>query len=1528
VATPLAALAAAVTLIAGPAAAGSAAATAVPAGSGRSVRPATRTVQPAPAASVLAGATNLGALAPATSLSGAIVLNPRAEEALASFIAGVSESSSPDFGRYLSKGQFGRTFGPTTATIDSVESFLGRSGLTASGVSADGLFVRFSGRASTVEAAFGTHIDRYRLADGTLGYATTSSVRLPASFAPAVAGVMGLNDLIHYRARPLHDPRTRIGASTPVVPAAGGPHACPGATSQEQYGGVTDDQVAHSYGVDGLYSAGDLARGETVDIFELEPFSTSDIAAFDRCYFGTSHTSQVKTVLVDGGSGTGEGSGEAALDIENVSAVAPGANINVYEAPNSTIGVLDNYDAMVVADNARAISTSWGLCETALQMGAPGTQAIENSIFMEAAAQGESIFAAAGDDGSDDCSPGPQKLPQYLSVDDPGSDPYVVSVGGTTFLSTSEPPAESVWNDGGNGGAGGGGISATWGMPAWQQDSGASGVAGNFYMSKSVYQFCSNDSGGQANDAHPAGFPTTLAAGTLCREVPDVTALADEYTGITVYLNGWTLFGGTSSSAPMWAAIDAEVSDSSYCSGATHGVGFISPLLYHVAADATTYKQAFNDIRVGNNDNFGVGTDLPGGATTYLSGAGYDLASGLGSPRVTNPGGAPGLAELLCKNAKSATRAVVSGISPASGPATGGTAITITGSNFGHDTGTVQIGDVRIGHSGITSWSCTSGKPCTITFVTPPYYKAPGTGGPPGGEAVVSVMPATTGYVANLPGAASTFHYVAPSPLGAPIVDYVNPPAGRAAGGTKITVVGSGFTAGGTPTVTVGGNPATSVHVVSDSELTAVTPSGTAALCQAGSGTATTGACQVEVTVTNSAGVSPVASINPAYQGAINIGANGVFAPPANCGCETVPAMTEFDYAPQPQITSINPPYGNANGGTVETIGGSGFNLLTYDWTNFGNSTLANSQDYNLVGISAKAVQVVEFGAPNPPGNNPQPSPVSVQTYVGLANNSASSKFAYAGIPVVTGLSSKYGSTQGAQPLTIFGTGLEDASSVQFNSWQAPFVPPAVVYRSTPPVSGTSMKIDTPSDVPTDSYVNVCSASGCSHNTLNATYIFDYPGQPVVSFDSPKSGTAHGGTVVTIKGSLLTGVHEVYFGSQPALAFSNGASEQPTGDSTVITAAAPAGIAGSTVDIRVLTYGSSSLSDVNKAVTFSYTKGAPSAPAPVVVRALPGAASVTWQAPLTNGGYPLKSYTLTASSPGRPPIVVKGMSIVTLKYAFPFLQPDVPWSFSVVAVNRAGNGLAATAPATTIPPGSNGYLVATANGSVFGYGGLASDGRAEQLGSIVGIAGEPGGLGYYEAASSGVINHFGDAPFYGSPNLHGARLAGIAVAPGGKGYWVVSDTGAVYAYGTAAYKGGLTKVTNVVGIAPTRDGRGYWITQSDGNVHTFGDAVFHGSMRGKHINKPIVSVIGDPATGGYWLVGGDGGVFAFGAPYYGSMIGKHLNEGATGMVATPSGAGYWIVAADGGVFTFGQASYEGNALHNEKSPAVGIASGL
>ena len=141
------------------------------------------------------------------------------------------------------------------------------------------------------------------------------------------------------------------------------------------------------------------------------------------------------------------------------------------------------------------------------------------------------------------------------------------------------------------------------------------------------------------------------SAATPCRLVPDVSAQADEFTGaITVYRSafggGWSTIGGTSSSTPIWAAMLALVNASATCAAhaATRdGVGFVSPLLYAVASNPGDYAASFNDITTGNNDIYGLDDGQVFPATT-----GYDLASGLGSPRLTGPGGTAGLAYYLC----------------------------------------------------------------------------------------------------------------------------------------------------------------------------------------------------------------------------------------------------------------------------------------------------------------------------------------------------------------------------------------------------------------------------------------------------------------------------------------------------------------------------------------------------------------------------------------------------------------------------------------------------------------------------------------------------------------------------------------------------------------------------------------------------------------------------------------------------------------------------------------------------------------
>jgi hypothetical protein len=128
----------------------------------------------------------------------------------------------------------------------------------------------------------------------------------------------------------------------------------------------------------------------------------------------------------------------------------------------------------------------------------------------------------------------------------------------------------------------------------------------------------------------------------------------------------------------------------------------------------------------------------------------------------------------------------------------------------------------------------------------------------------------------------------------------------------------------------------------------------------------------------------------------------------------------------------------------------------------------------------------------------------------------------------------------------------------------------------------------------------------------------------------------------------------------------------------------------------------------------------------------------------------------------------------------------------------------------------------------------------------------------------------------------------------------------------------------IVGMAYDPATGGYWEVASDGGLFAF-NAPFYGSMGGKPLNKPIVGMAYDPATGGYWEVASDGGLFAFNAPFYGSMGGKPLNSPIVGMAYDPATDGYWEVASDGGLFAF-NAPFDGSMGGQPlNKPIVGMA---
>ena len=166
-------------------------------GAGAAAPTGTKVLAPKPL--IPRGATQLGAVSPTATVSGAVVLQPRDEGALTRFISQVTDKHSPLFHHYLTPGSFAARFGPTPSTIATVKSQLEASGLNVTSVARDGLIIDFEAPASQVETAFRTGLQRYRLANGSIGRARTAPVQVPATIAKYVTSVVGLDTTVKLR---------------------------------------------------------------------------------------------------------------------------------------------------------------------------------------------------------------------------------------------------------------------------------------------------------------------------------------------------------------------------------------------------------------------------------------------------------------------------------------------------------------------------------------------------------------------------------------------------------------------------------------------------------------------------------------------------------------------------------------------------------------------------------------------------------------------------------------------------------------------------------------------------------------------------------------------------------------------------------------------------------------------------------------------------------------------------------------------------------------------------------------------------------------------------------------------------------------------------------------------------------------------------------------------------------------------------------------------------------------------------------
>ncbi len=531
----------------------------------------------APAAT-LTGVDHLVASGPPAPID--LVLTSAHPAALETFLSALSDPSSPEYRHFLTPRQFAQRFGASAAAVAATRRYLRGFGLEVGSLSRGGVVLHARGTTAQLSSALDATVAEVRTPNGLRAVLRTPGT-LPADIASHVTAVAGLSST----AGP-----SPTSAAPSLSPHVTTPSSCPSAGSSgtngpNELGGYTVSQQAALYGLSSQWAQGHNGSGQTIALYELAPYSAADVSTYFTCY---GLAPSISNVSVDGGANTSN-SLETTLDIEEAGALAPGSSLEVYVGPNNSVGPLDLFQRIADDDTASVVSTSWGTCE----LDPTNDPAAEQPIFQQMAAQGQTMVAAAGDNGSSDCyGVSGVASPKSPAVDDPASQPFVTGVGGLSVTSIS-PLVQSVWADtsAGNLGGSGGGISQIWSRPSWQSAPG-------------------------------------LTSAVTMRAVPDLSVMGDPATGFIYYFTGsnsgtcrsgscanaWGAIGGTSIGSPLVSALFATAAQA--CS--VSRLGFMNPTLYRAAG------VGFVDVTQGSNDLFNTGL--------YSATAGYDEASGLGSP--------------------------------------------------------------------------------------------------------------------------------------------------------------------------------------------------------------------------------------------------------------------------------------------------------------------------------------------------------------------------------------------------------------------------------------------------------------------------------------------------------------------------------------------------------------------------------------------------------------------------------------------------------------------------------------------------------------------------------------------------------------------------------------------------------------------------------------------------------------------------------------------------------------------------------
>lgn len=633
-------------------------------------------------------AADRGAVAPSTPANRMLLLlrrSPEQEVALGALIESLHDSNSANFHKWLTPEQFGAQWGAADSDIAAVTAWLQSHGFEVTGPSAGRTAIEFSGTAGQIQEAFHTAIHAYQV-NGELHHANATDPQIPAALAPVVAGISTLNDfhprsMVRKGPRGVYDPKTK--RIHPELTSSG-------SFGNFLYVGPADAAIIYNSPIKALNPA---ATGATVDgtgavigIIGDSNISTAQNAHY-RSLFGLA--AQAPKVIVDGGVDPGENGDavEAYIDTEIANGIAPGAKLYFYTAADTDVNYgLDLATVRAVNDNlVDVLNLSFGECEGGL--GTSGNQ-FYASIWKQAAAQGISVTVSTGDSGAASCDDPNTQQEAYdgLQVSGLASTPYNIAVGGTDFAVlagpdgsgadflnyvsvTSDPVTlasalgpipEVPWNDsvasfppgpistsvpftgeaesivaggGGRSNCAVGGFdqsgnlvcSSGYAKPSWQSAPGVS--ADHVRDLPDVSMFAAN-----GLDFATWGICTDQDEDGNGDAVEDCVPGSNGLPSDEFYISGW---GGTSAAAPAFAGVLALVRQST---GERQGQANYA--LYNLAQ---TVPFVFHDVVTGNNSvschagtpNCSKNAEGAYFLTGYNAGAGYDLASGLGSVDVS-----------------------------------------------------------------------------------------------------------------------------------------------------------------------------------------------------------------------------------------------------------------------------------------------------------------------------------------------------------------------------------------------------------------------------------------------------------------------------------------------------------------------------------------------------------------------------------------------------------------------------------------------------------------------------------------------------------------------------------------------------------------------------------------------------------------------------------------------------------------------------------------------------------------------------